>query len=320
MKKTFSANFGRVTEDIELGLEEKMIYVHYKKGPYEKSACILKNEDKPLEDYLNSFLEENNVSDDLKTKVIEYLKNAKDINSQHWNDFSNFLMKALSLHMVFAFTIGISVFLGYKGGSLLDKLLSLYPLFTLLGLAAGILFGGYSAYALAIKYFKPAADKIEKHKQKKTLADAESAKQWPEIDVYLEEVRNAIRKFSDSLPKGVYRTILVNDDNSIDFTQLAHILGGIPSKKFYMSKETYDIFEESDKAIPVEMDKVQKAVDLYVKEKNEYPMLQFDPSRRVNYYQLLQEHYLKERPEIQFYITDVDGLVSHIKPPQKKRG
>ncbi len=46
-------------------------------------------------------------------------------------------------------------------------------------------------------------------------------------------------------------------------------------------------------------------------------MLKFDPQRRVNYYELLQEHYLKSLPELQFYITDLDGLVTHIKPGKK---
>ncbi|MGX6442390.1 DUF3939 domain-containing protein [Neobacillus sp. K501] len=141
---------------------------------------------------------------------------------------------------------------------------------------------------------------------------------YPIIEVSIEHVRKAIRQFSDKLPKGVYRTIIVQDDNSIDFTQLASILGGIPSRRFYMSKETYDLFEEEDKKIPLEMDLVQKAVDLYVKERKEFPMLSFDPDRRVNYYQLIQEHYLKAAPEIQFYITKLDGLVTHIKPDKNK--
>lgn len=84
-----------------------------------------------------------------------------------------------------------------------------------------------------------------------------------------------------------------------------------------MSKETYDIFEEHEKHIPGEMDIVQKAVDLYVKEHSEYPMLPFDPERRVNYYQLIQDKYLKSAPEIQFYITDLDGLITHKKPAKK---
>jgi hypothetical protein len=139
-------------------------------------------------------------------------------------------------------------------------------------------------------------------------------KDYSIIDVSLEQVRKAVRQFSDNLPKGVYRTIIVQDDNSIDFTQLTHILGGIPSRKFYMSRETYDLFEEEDRVIPLEMDLVQKAVDLFVKERKEYPMLGYDPHRRVNYFQLIQEQYLKSEPEIQFYITKLDGLVTHIKP------
>jgi hypothetical protein len=47
-------------------------------------------------------------------------------------------------------------------------------------------------------------------------------------------------------------------------------------------------------------------------------MLKFDPQHEVNYFQLKQEHYLKEEPKIQFYITDLDGLITHIKPQKKK--
>jgi len=143
------------------------------------------------------------------------------------------------------------------------------------------------------------------------------SKNYPIIEVTVEDVRRSVRTFSNNLPKGVFRTILVQEDNSIDFKQLASILGGIPSKKFYMSKETYDLFEENEKQIPLEMDIVQKAVDQYVKEHKEYPMLKFDPQHRVNYYQLLQDKYLKDSPKTQFYITDLDGLITHIRPQKK---
>ncbi|NHM31808.1 DUF3939 domain-containing protein [Neobacillus terrae] len=104
----------------------------------------------------------------------------------------------------------------------------------------------------------------------------------------------------------------IQDDHSIDFKLLGHLLGGIPSKNFYMSRETYDIFEEEEKHIPREMDIIQQAVDQYIKEHKQYPMLKFDPSRRVNFH-LLQAHLLQTEPQTQFYITDVDGLVSHKK-------
>ncbi|RHW34160.1 DUF3939 domain-containing protein [Neobacillus notoginsengisoli] len=317
MKRKFSKTYGRVNEDIELALEEHMIFVHYKRGNIEKSACLLKNENRPLKEYVDSFLKENNVSEELKTEVIEYLQDAKNLSGKQWSEFTDFLMKALSLHMVFAVTLAVSIFIGYKSGAYLDGRIDVYPLFTLIGLAGGLALGGYSVYAMAIKYFKPGSF-LEKKEKKKQVAVTEPERKWQEIDVSLDEVRKAVRKFSDDLPKGVYRTILVNDDNSIDFTQLAHILNGIPSRKFYMSKETYDLFEEAENHIPVQMDMVQNAVDQYVKDNQKYPMLPFDPSKRVNYYQLLQDHYLKEHPDIQFYITDCDGLVTHIRPSEKR--
>jgi hypothetical protein len=141
---------------------------------------------------------------------------------------------------------------------------------------------------------------------------------YPMIEVTKEQVRDAIRKYSDELPKGIYRSILVNDDYSIDFEKLTPILKGIPSSKFYMSKETYDIFDETEKEIPALMDQVQKAVDAYQKDHNQYPILPFDPLRRVNYYLLRNEHYLKFQPDIDFYITKYDGIITHIKPSKAK--
>ncbi len=153
---------------------------------------------------------------------------------------------------------------------------------------------------------------------KRSKQKRQKLKDYPIIDASLDDVRQAIRKFTDQLPKGTYRTILVNDDYSIDFSQLASFLDGIPSKKFYMSKETYDIFPENENMIPKIMDKVQKAVDQCVEEHGKYPILPFDPYRKVNYSELIQKHYLDSRPEIDFYITDYDGIITHIKPKKTK--
>ncbi|WP_147531662.1 DUF3939 domain-containing protein [Bacillus marasmi] len=133
-------------------------------------------------------------------------------------------------------------------------------------------------------------------------------------DITKEDVIKAVRKFSDNLPDGTYRTILVNEDYSIDFSQLLRYLPRKPTQKFFMSKETYEIFEEHEAHIPPLMDKVQKAVDAYVREKKEYPLLPYDHLRRVNGYLLVQEHLLEEVPQIDFYITNYDGLVTHVKP------
>lgn len=150
-----------------------------------------------------------------------------------------------------------------------------------------------------------------------TKQEPTTTRSYPIIDVTTDQVRNAIRRYSDELPKGVYRTIVVKDDYSIDFSKLTHILNGIPSKPFYMSKESYDIFEESEKEIPAIMDQVQKAVDTYKKEHQQYPIIPYDSHKKVNYYLLRNEHYLHFQPDVDFYITEYDGIISHIKP---KRG
>jgi F0F1-type ATP synthase assembly protein I len=317
MRHKFTKYLGRVTENLELGFEDKFIYVHYTKGKTEKTTCILKNNDKTKSEYLESFFEENKVSEDMKKEVRKFLNNEKNFNDQHWNEFSNFLMKTLSLNMVFGLTIALTVFGFYKLGSFLDAQYDFQPWLTLIFTFIGIAIEGLTGYVMVHKYFnKPVQDTSQKDYD--LQREQNEATDYPIIDVTIDQVRKAVRQFSDNLPKGVYRTIIVKDDNSIDFKQLANILGGIPSKMYFMSKETYDLFEEKDKKIPAEMDKVQKAVDLFVKERKEYPMLRFDPNRRVNYYQLLQEKYLKSAPETQFYITELDGLITHIKPEKRK--
>ncbi|MEH7274463.1 AtpZ/AtpI family protein [Neobacillus vireti] len=317
MKHKFIKHVGRVTENLEIGFEEKFIYIHYSKGDTEKTACILKNNDKTKNEYLEPFFKENNVSEEMKKEVRKFINNEKNFTDEHWGEFTNFLMKTLSLNMVLGLTAAITVFGFYKLGSFLDGRYGLQPWLTVLCTFAGIGIGGLTGYVMVQKYLKKPVNTTIQNEYD-SQREVNQATEYPIIDLTIDEVRKAIRQFSDNLPKGVYRTIIVEDDNRIDFKQLAHILGGIPSKKFYMSKETYDLFEEAEKKIPVEMDMVQNAVDLYVKERKEFPMLRFDPDRRVNYYQLIQDNYLKSTPETQFYITELDGLITHIRPEKRK--
>ncbi|MBS8262891.1 DUF3939 domain-containing protein [Mesobacillus boroniphilus] len=186
-------------------------------------------------------------------------------------------------------------------GYIIDFVLDLFPYLTVLGSV-----GGMAIYILL-------AARTKKIPQ-------ETPKAWPIIETSVEDIKQAVRIYSEQLPKGVYRTILVKEDNCIDVEQLAPILKGIPSRNFYMSKETYDIFDEEEKNLAVTIDLVQKAVDLYVKEHKEYPMLPYDPLNRVNYYQLMKAHCLSTKPEIELYITNYDGLVTHKKPKENSTG
>ena len=120
----------------------------------------------------------------------------------------------------------------------------------MIGTFLGIGIGGLTVYTMFQKYFKSSKPEVRK-KDKTVMGDLHDSENYPIIDVTIEDVRKAVRTFSNNLPKGVFRTIIVQEDNSIDFKQLAPLLGGIPSKKFYMSKETYDLFEDSEKQIPI---------------------------------------------------------------------
>ncbi|WP_208590431.1 DUF3939 domain-containing protein [Gracilibacillus suaedae] len=140
------------------------------------------------------------------------------------------------------------------------------------------------------------------------------AKKFPTRDISLEEVRSAIHEYSRDLPPNIPLKILIKDDLSLDYTLLAPILKAIPSKKYYMSKETYDLFEEEDKHIAQALDLVQQAVDQYIAQKNELPIIDHDPYHRVNFFKLEQLNLINERPEMDFYITDQEQLVTTIKP------
>ncbi len=327
MKKSFSKSQGRFTEKLEIEIEEKWIYVYYSHGDIEKTAYILKNNENTDEGYLHEFWQENNVSDELKAEIRGFLQTRHKTEKDNLMQFSTFLIKAISYNLVIGAILAMSIFGGFKLGSKADNMMSIYPVFTIIGVFLGIGFGAYCGYVIIKHYLiqkeegEPEVSPLFSNSKKQTIASDTTVLEYSKVDVSLEEVRLAIRKFSDNLPEGTYRTILVKDDYSIDFSQLTQYLKGIPTKKFYMSKETYDVFDETGKAIPEIMDKVQKAVDLYLKEHGELPLLQYDPLRKINIYQLTQDGYLDTVPDFDFFLTDYDGIITNIKPKkEKKRG
>ncbi|UOQ86562.1 DUF3939 domain-containing protein [Gracilibacillus salinarum] len=147
-------------------------------------------------------------------------------------------------------------------------------------------------------------------KKKKTAKE----KTYPIKDISLEEVRHAIHAFSKELPADIPLKIVAKDDLSLDYSLLAPFLKGIPEKNYYMSKETYDLFEEEEKHIPLALDQIQHAVDQYIAQTNELPVIDHDPYRKVNFFKLEKLKLIEERPEMDFYITDQEQLVTTVKP------
>jgi hypothetical protein len=140
------------------------------------------------------------------------------------------------------------------------------------------------------------------------------AKKNPKSDyvtVTLPQVKQAIREFEEDMPTPINRTALIMDDKRIDTSRLTRYLGGVPEQNFYMSRETYEIFEEDDKLIPYYLDLVQAAVDNYISDTGKLPLLEDTWLPEVHYRLLSTESYLKETPPFPLYITDEEMMLTH---------
>ncbi|WP_347549302.1 DUF3939 domain-containing protein [Pseudalkalibacillus hwajinpoensis] len=134
------------------------------------------------------------------------------------------------------------------------------------------------------------------------------------IDATIHEVRKAVSAFAEKKREGISLKVLVQDDNQIDTTLLAPYLGGIPSEPYFMSKETFELFEKHERHIPFWIDSMQRAVDSYVRSEKETPVIEGDPYRKISFYKLEKKALLHERPPLDFYLTEQEQMVSHRKP------
>lgn len=150
--------------------------------------------------------------------------------------------------------------------------------------------------------------------KKKQTQDSKKKREYPIIDISLAELKHAIHEYGMDLPKEIPLSVLINDDLSIDYKLLAPVLKGIPSKSYYMSIETYQLFEEKDQQLAVNFDNVQRAVDAYIQQTNEPPTIHGDPYHKVSYHKLEKLDLLHYRPHQEFYITDEENLITNIRP------
>lgn len=318
MKNVFIREIGKVVEKIDLDEETKWIHIKYARGNFHKTAYIIKNDPDGAENSIENFLKDCSASNEIIADLKNPLKKGKQRAEIHYQEFINFLVKTSSVHIMGAISLGLSIFAGYQLGVRMDERLNNYPSYTVIGLLFGLVVGCLIGYVMMYKYLGILSKKNIDKSDKRLISTDKF--EWPIIDVTLYDVQRAVRNYSADLPKGIDRTVLVLADNKIDLKQLAPYLKGIPSKPYYMSKETYDIFEEKDKHIPPVIDMVQKAVYLFYKANKQYPTMPYDRLHRINYYQLMQDHYINEKPSIELYLTEYNGLITHIKPQKKQVG
>ncbi|SMG17683.1 DUF3939 domain-containing protein [Paenibacillus aquistagni] len=132
-----------------------------------------------------------------------------------------------------------------------------------------------------------------------------------QIVVTIDEVRKAINAWEHDMPDQIKRTQLLREDQSVDLARLTRYLGGTSDQRFYMSRFTYQLFEETDKDIPYYIDMVQAAVDDYMDEHPKLPVIEGSRNRQIHYDQLIAGHYLKEKPSIPLFLTTDEFLLTH---------
>jgi len=138
-----------------------------------------------------------------------------------------------------------------------------------------------------------------------------------DVDITLSELRQAIHEYEQTLPKGVNRTVLLDDTQEIDMTRLKRHLPGKPRQRFFMSKETFYIVPEEERDIVYEMDQVQRALDLYMEQEQKLPLRKFQQTMQLDLARLREGGYLKTLPKRPYYVVDETLIVSlEPKPPE----
>lgn len=134
-------------------------------------------------------------------------------------------------------------------------------------------------------------------------------------EVMLQKVKDAVRKF-ELENTHVSRTVLMRDDQSIDFDLLKPFIDTIPEVNYYMSRETFEIFAEEDRDIPVYLDIVQRAVDKFMYDHKRKPVVPSDYYERIDFKLLVTHQYLEQDqvPPFPLYMTDLEDLITHKRP------
>ncbi|MDL5377195.1 DUF3939 domain-containing protein [Exiguobacterium mexicanum] len=138
-----------------------------------------------------------------------------------------------------------------------------------------------------------------------------------EFDLTLPQLREAIHEYEQTLPKGLNRTVLLDETQEIDLARLKKHLPGKPRQRFYMSKETFHIVPEDERELVYEMDQVQRALDLYFEQEKKIPFRKFQQTLQLDLTRLREGGYLKVLPKRPYYVVDETLIVSlEPKPPE----
>lgn len=138
--------------------------------------------------------------------------------------------------------------------------------------------------------------------------------EYPIVNVSMTELKQAIQKYTEDLTGDIPLSSLINEDLTIDYQKLAPYLKKIPIQTYYMSIETYQVFDEDEKQLAQDHDNIQKAVDQYFKLTGELPVIHGDPYLKVSYHKLMKKKLIDYRPHAEFFLNKKDHLITTKRP------
>lgn len=132
-----------------------------------------------------------------------------------------------------------------------------------------------------------------------------------------DELELGMAKFLEMNENIVY-TVLVNDDYTVNYDLLQPFLPAFPTNSFIITKETLEVFENTEENLELvkEIDEVQKAVDQYVTEKEQFPIVEGEDHYIICPIKIAP--YLNRNLKRKLYISEKHYLVSS-QPKTKNR-
>lgn len=121
----------------------------------------------------------------------------------------------------------------------------------------------------------------------------------------VQEMNNWVRMMQKKVPR-VSKSIFFNSDNEEDLLlnlkPIYSQLGGKPSKDFYMSRITQEVFEEKEKFLAILLDSMQVIVEYYVSMRKTLPIKPGSEENEIDYSFLIGAGVLNEEPTRPLYI------------------
>jgi len=154
-----------------------------------------------------------------------------------------------------------------------------------------------------------------------------SRKEQRVVEITKEQVDREMTSWIHDMQKKVPRVskaVFFNSDNEddllINLKPIYNRLGGKPSKDFYMSRITFDIFEEDEKDLALLLDSMQVIVEDYFIKRGTLPIKPESEENEIEYPYLIGTGLLKDTPDTPLYIEEFEyGVFFVTLKPQKQK-